>query len=70
MPSEQHSDGITDIQRNTPPWARGISLARWMGEQGVVWSKAEADRVAEGWHAAGMCSRTCDWCSRQRRAAA
>lgn len=62
-------NGITDAQRNTPPWARGLSLPGWMAEHGVTWSKAEADRVAEGWHAAGRCPRSCDWCARQRRAA-
>ena len=35
------TEGITDVQRNTPPWARGVPFTVWMACNGVQWSAAE-----------------------------
>lgn len=61
---------MTAEQRNTPPFASGASLRKWLAERGVVWSQAEASRVADGWHAAGSCPRSCDWCRKRLAGAA
>lgn len=66
-------DGITDIQRNTPPWARGMPLAQWLAERGLAWDKAEADGHMDEWHAAGLCAKkgkACNYCEKRRIAAA
>lgn len=67
------ADGITDAQRNTPPWARGMPADRWIAERGWSWDRAEAERHMDEWHAAGHCRRkgkACDWCEKRRIAAA
>lgn len=40
-------EGITDVQRNTPPWARGVPFAAWMARNGVQWNAAEVNQHYE-----------------------
>jgi hypothetical protein len=43
--------GISDIQRQTPPGARGMALGRWLAERGTVWDARDGDAVLEAWQA-------------------
>lgn len=49
--SDSTNSGIADVQRKTPAWARGMSVARWTAENGVAWDKAAASAIADQWQA-------------------